>query len=1118
MKDETARCDEQDVTAAELEYLLRHRHSDPAARAEVDQNLIGLALSGGGIRAATTALGVLQALSKMGILPLVDYLSTVSGGGYMGGCFSSLLSWNGKVADPSRPQDTDAYTFKEGDRPKFGTEWKDFPFRAAHAGRDGDGLSVVAHLRTHGNFLIARMGLLTRETMRGLGAVLTGTAMHLAGFALVLFAAAAVYMTLVTMIAPATPAVLRAQQPVQPAALAPQSLVDTDSTIVRERTASVLCDGQPCTEVVRTNRGMASLGDRLVRNWNVARAGIASETGLLVCALLTGAIIALIVLLLILLGLKAYVRGHWKPRAHDPGETSEDFIERATLRTVAGLLFLTLALFLYRALRTSALADAEQLALLFVPAAMCAGMSLVGFVLATAILPHFGSVWTRRMRSLWGATQTIQGYGVVIFLPFGLLPLVIYALDAYVVQVGWATLLSLLSARLLTRRASDNGKSRFKLTSTLGKIVLAILVAFIILGGFIFFAVLLVRANTTWLDFGTIALAVSSVVLLLGFLVDNNKVGLQSFYSDRLAETYLFTEKAGPDHRLGLFRDAMEMPLHALHGDSKDPEWRNPAPYHLISAAINLAGSRDLTRKDRKSGYWLFSKLFVGSRHTGYRRTHRYREGRTKLARAVSISGAAASSGMGFHTFFAQAFATVLFNVRLGYWLRNPAHDASVSMRENNVFWPYYLLREVLLNTTATSGLVNISDGGHTGDNIGIYPLMQRRCKVIIAVDAEQDGALAFGSFTEALRHAYIDLGVDVDIDLTMLRPHPVTGLSRSHCAVGRIRYPDRPEQESFLIYLKNSLTGDEPAPLENYKARNPAFPHETTIDQFFDDAQFEAYRALGVHIAEHTFVAWTNQYLFKIVETFHAPRTGPLPKGFDPSKVLDAWMRLQALHTSFSATENDEYRRLSDLLRDIESSFMKDATLQEYYVDCMRAEGEAAAQKQVSDAPALDQVVMMQARLMEDAFYVLQLDQHGNAPDNRGWMNLMRRWGRSDAFNRSFDKVRTLFAEEFVAFYDLYLKKYRDTVDDAPIPHPWDSPSRHQAFWDARRKEAGFNGAGAVGIFRDPGIREAGEQPVDVPDARSQSAHEAQHAPATTPAPTQTGSAQTSAPPGSNA
>ena len=50
-----------------------------------------LCLSGGGIRSATFALGVLQGLAHVGVLGAFDYLSTVSGGGYTGGWFTAWL-------------------------------------------------------------------------------------------------------------------------------------------------------------------------------------------------------------------------------------------------------------------------------------------------------------------------------------------------------------------------------------------------------------------------------------------------------------------------------------------------------------------------------------------------------------------------------------------------------------------------------------------------------------------------------------------------------------------------------------------------------------------------------------------------------------------------------------------------------------------------------------------------------------------------------------------------------------------------------------------------------------------------------------------------------------------
>ena len=56
------------------------------------QPQVGLAPSGGGIRSATISLGLLQALASIGVLKRFDYLSTVSGGGYIGGFLGGLFS------------------------------------------------------------------------------------------------------------------------------------------------------------------------------------------------------------------------------------------------------------------------------------------------------------------------------------------------------------------------------------------------------------------------------------------------------------------------------------------------------------------------------------------------------------------------------------------------------------------------------------------------------------------------------------------------------------------------------------------------------------------------------------------------------------------------------------------------------------------------------------------------------------------------------------------------------------------------------------------------------------------------------------------------------------------
>jgi predicted acylesterase/phospholipase RssA len=70
----------------------KNGHSRAVALSSRAQALIGLALSGGGVRSASVCLGVLQALAEKDYLRFVDYLSTVSGGGYIGACWGALLA------------------------------------------------------------------------------------------------------------------------------------------------------------------------------------------------------------------------------------------------------------------------------------------------------------------------------------------------------------------------------------------------------------------------------------------------------------------------------------------------------------------------------------------------------------------------------------------------------------------------------------------------------------------------------------------------------------------------------------------------------------------------------------------------------------------------------------------------------------------------------------------------------------------------------------------------------------------------------------------------------------------------------------------------------------------
>ncbi len=229
----------------------------------------------------------------------------------------------------------------------------------------------------------------------------------------------------------------------------------------------------------------------------------------------------------------------------------------------------------------------------------------------------------------------------------------------------------------------------------------------------------------------------------------------------------------------------------------------------------------------------------------------RAREGGPKVGTAVAISGAAASPNMGYHTSPALGFLMAVFNVRLGWWAGNPRHPWT--WKKFGPRWGLlYLLRELFPDTSDSMAYVYLSDGGHF-ENLGIYELVRRKCRFIVCCDVGHDPEGQFEDLGNAVERCRSDFGVDIDISVDDLKPDPKTRLSKAHFKLGTIRYPAIPgqaqESEGTLLYIKSTLTGDEPADVTAYAAANTVFPNNSTGNQFFDESLFESYRALGQHI-----------------------------------------------------------------------------------------------------------------------------------------------------------------------------------------------------------------------------------------------------------------------------
>jgi hypothetical protein len=161
---------------------------------------------------------------------------------------------------------------------------------------------------------------------------------------------------------------------------------------------------------------------------------------------------------------------------------------------------------------------------------------------------------------------------------------------------------------------------------------------------------------------------------------------------------------------------------------------------------------------------------------------------------------------------------------------------------------PQALLLETTMRLDEKHRWVNLSDGGHI-ENLAAIELLRRRCKFVVIGDGECDPNMYFAGLATLIRTARIDLGVHIDINLDELR---LDGDRHSggHLAIGQILYPGEKER-GYLLYLKSSCTGDEDEVIGAYRHQSSTFPHETTADQFFNEGQFEAYRALGEHIGD---------------------------------------------------------------------------------------------------------------------------------------------------------------------------------------------------------------------------------------------------------------------------
>jgi hypothetical protein len=324
--------------------------------------------------------------------------------------------------------------------------------------------------------------------------------------------------------------------------------------------------------------------------------------------------------------------------------------------------------------------------------------------------------------------------------------------------------------------------------------------------------------------------------LLWAAFVNLNLTGLHRYYRDRLASCYL---EVPPTPR----------------GTEEPPSLEKLAPklpYHLINTTVNLTSSGNPELRGRGGDFFLLSKTFCGSMITGYQSTRQLSRMNPDLdlATAMAISGAAASTNMGWQTMHEYRTLMAIFNVRLGYWIR--WRQDRWGWLASNAF--VELTREILGLLNEDASTLNLSDGGHI-ENLGAYELIRRKLKYIVCVDGGFDGTMDCADLNRLQRLVAIDLGYRIEFDTADLKLND--NFSSNYGVLVKIDYTPAEEDVTqkelgWMLYVKLAMLGTESNYVLDYRRENPKFPHQTTADQFFDEAQFEAYRKLGESAARN--------------------------------------------------------------------------------------------------------------------------------------------------------------------------------------------------------------------------------------------------------------------------
>lgn len=775
-------------------------------------NFLGLAFSGGGIRSATFNLGVLQALAKFGLIPRFDYLSTVSGGGYIG---SWLTSWFKR---------TDRETVVAGLKHKKPNDRTSEP-------------AEITYLRRFSNYLTPKTGALSADTWTGAAIYVRNVLLNLTILVLALssvlllprlvqwatglvhkwpwWGAMALGMLLVAV---ASWWVFEALREIKNAALKQRTDSESPYEYSRLSHQGWVQVGIVVPGFVLAWLATARAGLLLTYDWDV----LLPLGTLLVVIVLTQAVLTL---------------------------SGAKELAMATVFVLlsgcigAALLWRVLLPWIDKGFpwvgyEGLGIMDAEQVVLVWgipltvlVFSVMVAFyIGLMGTILDTDAREWWGrlSAWMMVYSFAWVALFLIafgaQGFVDDVLKPFG----------SSLLASGW---IGTTIAGLFVGHSGDTGGKK----SSKWLEVVALVAPYVFIVGLLLALSYVIERvgdgglhDPRWILGGMAACM--GVALLLSWRVSINDFSMYNFYQNRLMRCYLgasnVDRNAHPFTGFDPHEDGIRMHELVVEQEKRPAEDGERAtaeneeqqlavkerpyegPYFLVNTALNLVGGEKLAWQKRMAMSFFISPLFSGfdagmlapesepveadtaegktrsEKQRGYFPTSDY-QGGMPIGAAATISGAAASPSMGYHSSAPLAFLMTVFNVRLGRWIGNPS-SVKASRQGPELGLPY-LLFELFGMTNAERDYVYLSDGGHF-ENLGIYELVRRRCRFIVVCDAEEDGQLQFDALGNAIEKCRTDFGVNIRINVDPIRCTRDNAKEGRHCAVGTINYgPDIP-------------------------------------------------------------------------------------------------------------------------------------------------------------------------------------------------------------------------------------------------------------------------------------------------------------------------------------